>query len=507
MINSWSSESGNHMQKGSGPSGTDERRLVQNRLAQRAYRERKDKRIKELEEQVISLEAELVSAQAQADNHPETPPLISNGMSSTHLQRVPSPLMHFGNFQLQPDYQLIQTKQCNSCEQEKFNAARMVAQVTFLQSKLAALMAENDSLKSVVSTQQEQLNSLTQFTDPLLFQDAMMMMPFDLNPGPSNASSPWDGIQSQMLPTGRAISLDTQFKHQHHHTSNLDDMMFKSSFNFGSAQWNQVIASATTQRIPQPLNPPGGSLESQCGKLNVEWARHALKELSSLKNSPDVDTMIDTFTMGARSSNPVAIQWCLFQCSRLRLKILDMCEEFDRMKAMEIMSITQMRNQNYVDRMFSLSIEAAASQSQRESSSGSPGYDYSSEQTPSSQATPPANQSAAEMKRNPPQYSIFRQAIQHVPSLKDHQHLVDEMLELFTLQAQTSNVNERKIFFFRMVRARSKMESLCQNSDDRTKVTEDQRQKLMLALEYARSTYKGLVEELHTTVEQALSSQ
>ncbi|KAJ3258343.1 hypothetical protein HDU77_002356 [Chytriomyces hyalinus] len=432
MINSWSSDNG-QMQKGSGPSSTDERRLVQNRLAQRAYRERKDKRIKELEEQVISLEAELVSAQAQAENHPETPPLMSNGMSSTHLQRVPSPLMHFGNFHPQPDYQLIQNKHCDSCEQEKFNAARTVAQVTFLQSKLATLMAENDSLKSVVSTQQEQLNSLTQFTDPLLFQDAMMMMPFDLNPGPSNASSPWDGIQSQLLPTGRASSLDTQFKPQHHHSSDLDDMMFKSCFNFGSAPWNQVIASATTQLIPQPMKPPGGSIESLYGKLDVESARHALKGLSSLKNNPDVDTMLDTFVMGARSSDTAVIQFCLFRCSRLRVKILDVCDESDRIKAMEIITSSQMRNQNYVDRMFSISIESSASQSQRKSSSGSPGYDYSSEQTLSSQATPAANQSAAKMKRNPPQYSIFRQTILCIPSLKDHIHLVDEMLELFTV--------------------------------------------------------------------------
>ncbi|KAJ3404846.1 hypothetical protein HDU80_002255 [Chytriomyces hyalinus] len=181
------------------------------------------------------------------------------------------------------------------------------------------------------------------------------------------------------------------------------------------------------------MKPPGGSIESQCGMLDVDSARHALKGLSSLKNNPDVDTMLDTFVMGARSSDAAFIQSCLFRCSRLRVKILDECEESDRIKAMEIISNSQKRNQNYVDRMFSISIELAASQSQRKSSSGSPEYDNSSEQTLSSQATPAANQSAAEMKRNPPQYSIFRQAIQYVPSLKDHLHLVDEMLELFTV--------------------------------------------------------------------------
>ncbi|KAJ3234994.1 hypothetical protein HDU78_005544 [Chytriomyces hyalinus] len=489
----------------------EERRLMQNRLAQRAYRERKDNRIKELEAQIAELEHEIAQARSLAESTGEGSSPCSTGSSQSSSQTMRSPSTQSNTSQPHGaptnhdiHHQQMHNQSCDSCDLEKFNSARMVAQLTEVESKLSLMHSQNQSLKIFISAQEVQMKSLLGYSDPLMLQDTSSLMTMTM---------PFENHQihsSQLASPTNQMPMHMPAMDNRHHQSNILTQ-YQSPFETSNSVLNHYLTSGPSLNsmtsyadvdwnslFGQTPQPPieverdvREDLVSKFGVVDVEWSRQALKGLKSLVNSSDVDELVDAFIMQTETTDPTVLQLCLIRLSKMKGRILDACTQNDKMRAIEIMGKMRSKNQNYVDRLFAEVIETAASQKKANSSSSSNSSsskerpDASSSSTMSQSHTRPRsanpviiptsqNTSAESIPDRAPEYTIFRQACLFVPALNGHGHLIDELIELFMvrfilMQLKLQDPIEKKEAFFRMVKVRSKMESLCQTDEDRNK--------------------------------------
>ncbi|KAI8839707.1 hypothetical protein BJ741DRAFT_598458, partial [Chytriomyces cf. hyalinus JEL632] len=511
----------------------EDRRLMQNRLAQRAYRERKDNRIKELEAQIAELEREITQARSLAESSGEGSSPASSGSSQSSGQTVRSPSTQSNTFQPHApiNHDKHHHQSCDSCDMEKFNSALMVAQLADLESKLSLMHTQNQSLKTFISTQEEQMKTLLGYSDPLMLQDSssilhntsstlhdssslltMTMPSFDNHQmhssqlaGPTNRMP----IHMSAIDTTQQSNILTQYysPFQISNSGFNHYMTSGPSLNlltlYENADWNSVIEQ-TAQPPIEVERDVTEELVSKFGVLDVEWGRQALKGLDSLVNNSDVDEMIDAFAMQTETKDPTVLQLCLIRCSKMKGRMLDACTQNDKLRAIEIMGRMRSKNQNYVDRLFAEVIETAASQkkassSERSHASSSSTSSHVPRRSSKPETTPaPQNTSGQSIPDRAPEYTIFRQACLFVPALTGHGHLVDELIELFTMQLKLQDPIEKKEAFFRMVKVRTEMESLCQTDEDRNK--------LVLALELGRDRNRPHVEDMLCQVEEATAS-
>ncbi|KAI8839706.1 hypothetical protein BJ741DRAFT_79613 [Chytriomyces cf. hyalinus JEL632] len=341
----------------------EDRRLMQNRLAQRggwrirwpafekhtrgwllrtlrgartsppveAYRERKDNRIKELEAQIAELEREITQARSLAESSGEGSSPASSGSSQSSGQTVRSPSTQSNTFQPHApiNHDKHHHQSCDSCDMEKFNSALMVAQLADLESKLSLMHTQNQSLKTFISTQEEQMKTLLGYSDPLMLQDASSIL-HNTSSTLHDSSSlltmtmpSFDNHQLQLAgPTNRMpkhmSAIDTTQQSniltQYHSPFQISNSGFNHYMTSGpslnlltlyeNADWNSVIEQ-TAQPPIEVERDVTEELVSKFGVLDVEWGRQALKGLDSLVNNSDVDEMID-----ARKRKVEILQFC-----------------------------------------------------------------------------------------------------------------------------------------------------------------------------------------------------
>ncbi|KAJ3377491.1 hypothetical protein HDU80_003251 [Chytriomyces hyalinus] len=195
---------------------------------------------------------------------------------------------------------------------QKFNSARMVAQLTEVESKLSLMHSQNQSLKVFISAQEVQMKSLLGYSDPLMLQDSSslmtMTMPFEnhqihssqlaspTNQMPMHMSAMDNTQQQSNILTQYQLPFETSNSGLNHYMTSAPSL--NSMTLYGDVDWNSLFAQTAQPPIKVDADVRE-DLVSKFGVVDIEWSRQALKGLKSLVNSSDVDELIDGFIVCA----------------------------------------------------------------------------------------------------------------------------------------------------------------------------------------------------------------
>ncbi|KAJ3026369.1 UNVERIFIED_CONTAM: hypothetical protein HDU68_005775 [Siphonaria sp. JEL0065] len=368
----------------------NEKHRIANRLAQRAFRERKDNRIKELELQVEALLAQ----QQQKPEVVTTPPAsVSNE---------------------------IEVWQRKSQEME---------------TVIAQLRSENADLKVKLDAALASANS-AQPSVPL----------FPPYQQPSSSISTAAAAATTVWDNGGQIN----------------------SVYHGLSAVSESEASITTRtayHTPYKL----ASASELYGIPPVESFRNELKALPSLKDCASVDLLMDLFIDQTQYTDAFTIRKRIFAILKHKSKILDACNILDRLKAIEIIERAKKFNQVHVDHMYSHWDDILVN---------------------------PATLLEVDETNSPLQMNTFYQVIDLIPSLEQRKDLIRDMHKLFVAMMTATDCVERVKLFFSLADIKNKVFAACNTDEDRNR--------LALALELGRQGNRSYVDDMFEQVEAVL---
>ncbi|KAJ3113882.1 hypothetical protein HK100_001864, partial [Physocladia obscura] len=334
-------------------------RDLKNLQAQRAFRERKQAYIKSLEDEVSDLRARLNLPQSDVkqplrDTHspePSSTPVTIESATSQQIQKHSERSMFMDQsmlieslnsriLALEAENSMMRqssvavdfkssfpgngvgfatSSECVSCSVEKMKSLLCMGQIKTLEGKVAELQVECQSLQLIVGSANVWNNTL--INDIVMLDSAVQNSSANLlniasdqnrarassSESPSDISSPWLGFGN-----GNASTVaGTGAKGVESHAIG--------------------VLSAT-----QLYGPP-----------EIDFAKIALHNLPSLKNSKYVDQFFDTFAAQSNASDQTTIRKLLLKAISIRSKMLNKCNVMDRQKVLEIIGIFYERNKQH----------------------------------------------------------------------------------------------------------------------------------------------------------------
>ncbi|KAJ3031635.1 UNVERIFIED_CONTAM: hypothetical protein HDU68_001715 [Siphonaria sp. JEL0065] len=374
--------------------GHVDKRRVQIRLAQRAFRERKEIRIRELEQQVKELETQ--AKQSSASN-------------------------------VTPD--------CQSCH-------AMTLRIAELEVKL-----EGPSASSHIHTHQQQQQQW-QWQPPRFDPMQSPQPPFHVTNSQQNQQFQQQRIGSSLSSPIRMnqYSYELQLPHQ-------------------GGSWFAKPADQLYEK-----NRTETTAASQFGMPSLESGRLALKQIVSLRDSPYVDELFDTFLVSCSTSDKKEIRRYMIKYIWAKYKVFDQCvgNEQELKRVIELTEATRTLNSQHVAFVH----EAASGKSPTEVML----------QFARLGSLPNGSSSIGGLSRNEilRESNDFLQSVRQIPSLSKHIGLAEELCILFWTQAQSTQKEERENLFFQMLQVSNSLLDLCGKPEDRVQ--------FLMATEVARQT-------------------
>ncbi|KAJ3026368.1 UNVERIFIED_CONTAM: hypothetical protein HDU68_005774 [Siphonaria sp. JEL0065] len=281
---------GPNSKKSNRPLLSDNKRTVQIRLAQRAYRERKENRIKELEDRLNFL----LQQQQQLQEQPQIPTQLS----------------------------------CPNCQQLKIKQSQCEIKIRILEQQVIDLQSSsrlNPQIKRESTIELHQYN------------------------GPNDASSAELNGRVYPRPSPDLDSdLDSMLESMSHAHPNPSQSSYpmlscESMGNVGERDVN--MADVSGGFIVEPAT-------SKFGKPNIEPWRTKLKQLPSLKDCKWLDVYLDSFLLQAEYTDTRMIRHLVMKILNAKYKMLDCCSIMDRFTALEVIEAGKAANRVYLDYMF-----------------------------------------------------------------------------------------------------------------------------------------------------------
>ncbi|KAI8837175.1 hypothetical protein BJ741DRAFT_166915 [Chytriomyces cf. hyalinus JEL632] len=383
---------------------TSDRRAAQNRQAQKNWREKKDKRIAELE----------VEVQHLVDENR----MLRGLLTSVGIQPPPSAR----------DIPRIHTNQSHLSSTNAPTHSHPLPQINYSTATTSIPNTANNP-NSILDELLLQFQDPCDFEQLLNFNGARGATPADLsetlfnNPSPSNSAS--NELWLDIPPDTGASNAATM-----------------SAFHL-------------------------------LGQPQLLQTRFALKTLDSLKESPQVDEMLDAFVTQSKETDPKRIKKHLIQILKLRHKLLDTCTSQDRIRAVEILEQCKVANLPHVMHLYQSGVFPGMPSVPQGGDSGAGGDSVTDVFSvdnllggASAASSVGLHGAALASSRLDEDIMAFRKAVKaNVPSLMHSDAVVDELCDLFKAQAACTEKKERENAFFKSQELGQRLLNLCPITD------------------------------------------
>ncbi|KAJ3229520.1 hypothetical protein HDU81_005338, partial [Chytriomyces hyalinus] len=405
----------------SAPSGahssrkTSDRRAAQNRQAQKNWREKKDKRISELE----------VEVQHLVDENR----MLRGLLTSVGIQPPPSARDATGSMRIHTNQSHLPSTSGPTLSHPQVPQINQPIAITPIPN------AANSSPNAILD------ELLLQFQDPCDFEQILN----------------FNGTRG-------TTGTDT--------TADLSESLFSNNNPSPSNSANNEL----WLDIPPDngaSNVASMSAFNLLGQPQLLQTRFALKTLDSLKDSPLVDGMLDAFVAQSKETDPKRIKKHLIQILKLRHKLLDTCSSQDRIRAVEILEHCKVVNLPHVMHLYQSGVFPGMPSTSQDGDSGTGGDSVTDVFSidnllggASNAASVGLNGAALASSRLDEDISAFRKAVMaNVPSLVHSNAVVDELCDLFKAQASCAEKKEREDAFFKSQELGQRLLNLCPISD------------------------------------------
>ncbi|KAI9349658.1 hypothetical protein BDR26DRAFT_633934 [Obelidium mucronatum] len=212
----------------------------------------------------------------------------------------------------------------------------------------------------------------------------------------------------------------------------------------------------------------------------VEKARAELKQLVSLRDCKWVDIYLNSFLKQADCTDNQEIKRHVMKILYARYKILDSCTVIDRFKALEIIETEKKGNRRHLDFMFARAREASEAKRKEKSSSPSLFSPLPLSSHEKLEAQGPLLSSSSSYVDDVFSHRGFKEATRQIPSLQTEQaqNLVNCLCSVYSAQAACTDLMKRESMLFDMIELKTKLHDMCRNERDK--------HSLVLAIEVSR---------------------
>ncbi|KAJ3206581.1 hypothetical protein HDU82_004425 [Entophlyctis luteolus] len=391
----------------------DDRRTAQNRLAQRAFRDRKLQYVKDLETKVEQLTA-IVEGNSE----------FSEAYDCFNLRNqvaeLESKLLAFQN-SAPDDYRSKASAdaECLNCASERLKLEQLTEANNQLQASCIQLQDENNVYKQLMST--SSLFASTSSANPAL-QDGAPLLPSTYSATPLSSSlSPvptTNNLSNHLLLFNNGI---------------LQEMSYSPS---SSISLTDDIFDLNKEREFTP------SFE-QFGPITVDLFREKLKSLSSLENSSVVDDFMELIMILSKCSTKRSLKRLIIRFAALKHKLLDTCSLIEKQAFLELTENFKTEIKKHMDFFYSQLRTTSVAQNRK-----------------------PLSELQAKVLE---QLQQFKDMAKAIPSFKDAESLVDDLCFEFSSQALCKDETEREEKYVQVMAIQGQLQMLCETEDDRTK--------------------------------------
>ncbi|KAJ3293148.1 hypothetical protein HDU79_000665 [Rhizoclosmatium sp. JEL0117] len=449
------------------------KRIAQNRVAQRNYRERQIQHFKDLEAKVAEL-TELLNMKSDGGGGISVAGTSSSGNNTVRAFDESALLAELSRLQQQVSFLRIENTnlksggiECQTCTSLKNDMVRLnqrnqllESRLSFLESELQQQQLRPSSSASTVSYRPSPLmsSSMTsssmappslsqQFLPPPTSTLLPLLPPIQSPYPPVNPNSP------SYLPPLRSTPMSASPRYP--------------SSDIGSA----VNSHSETTRIP--------SSEELYGPIEIEQVTRDLKSLVSLANSPLVDIHLRVFQDQTRHTDVKSIKHGLVQLIASRRRLLDACNVLDRKMCIEYLEATKQVNKKHMDYMyqyFHIGLDSGKSPLGSSPTSNLDGGLFGS----ASSGGGGVGGHGDGTQRIERIAKTVTDMLAHIPALNGAKDLIDELADILASSNLGQESSDGAEKFFRFVEVQSKLQALCHSETDRTN--------LMLAIEIGRES-------------------
>ncbi|KAJ3346777.1 hypothetical protein HDU83_002675 [Entophlyctis luteolus] len=390
----------------------DDRRTAQNRLAQRAFRDRKLQYVKDLETKVEQLTA-IVEGSSE----------FSKAYDCVNLRNqvaeLESKLLILGNSAAPDDRPFKDSAdiECLNCASERLKVEQLTEVNNQLQANLILLQDENSVYKQFISA----YSFFASSANPAL-QDSGVLLPSTYSATP---------LSSSLSPVAAANNL-------------ADHLLF---FNNGILQEMNYSPSSSISLTDDvlDLNKEREFTPSceQFGQINVDPFREKLRSLSSLKTSSTVDDFMELIVTLSKCCAKRVLKRLIIRFAALKHKLLDTCSLIEKQRFLELTENFKTEIKKHMDFFYAELRTSSVTQNRK-----------------------PLSELQAQVLE---QLQQFKDMTKAIPSFKDAGSLVDDLCFEFSSQALCKDETEREEKYVQVLAIQGQLQMLCKSEEDRTK--------------------------------------
>ncbi|KAJ3351354.1 hypothetical protein HDU83_008977 [Entophlyctis luteolus] len=470
-----------------------DKRVAQNRNAQRAFRERKQRQITELDDRVRELQDLLDMCVAP------TPPALVRVVFPLLDQLLTIRTISIQARLEQPLEDSAPPTKCASCHRSNpANVTLITTQADILRQRLANLTAESDQLKKLVARVKEKLEAIEEAEANAVVATRRGRPKGSTNDTPASMAEVDTSSKTGQTLAADRFALDRVFSESNAVGALQQLQRQPQQQSLEQIPMRQTVPNATAS-VPAGIHPSppllqplfasdssGPSSISSAspiqsnraisssnelfGTLLADSFRFALKQLPSLWNNYAVDGMIDAYLDASRSTDVNSLKRSMIRAIRFKHAVLDSCQLHERPRVIEITEEYKGKNNNILH--FNYFYQNIS--------------DHEGLAALKLQPLTPQQSQVLEHLRP------FEFTLKSIPSLRGNDTLIEELCLEFSAQGLFGNVRERQKRYLSFVGLTGEAQALCTTQEDRTR--------FFLALEVMRETNRAYSDQYVTWV-------
>ncbi|KAJ3069472.1 hypothetical protein HDU98_007464 [Podochytrium sp. JEL0797] len=447
-----------------------DKRTAQNRIAQRAFRDRKLNYVKDLEQKLEELTA-IVAGNPVLTSSAELKAL------TVRVAQLESENEMLKQTHLDPSFGFDSNSNpspCASCALERTKAAdaasrnaAVTSECNSLKSQLAQLQFESNNTRLWMSMQQQMNSDNLSMSFPTSLGQCPMpsLTPFATVLSPTSVSAPFQSLSIPSAPPKRewgSVDVPNSF------SSQLQSAVPSSSYDpmdFNFAFQKQAADSASPRSedwYDVQRNEKLVPAVELFGPLHVESHRFQLKRIQSLMNSKYVDEAMDILVALSKCSSRKANKKLMVRFAAVKNKLLDSSLILERQQVIEAFEEFKTKHKQHMNHFYqNLLIDR-----------------------PESHHNKPISDAQAKILDT---LKPFKDAVKTIPSLKESGDVIDEMCWQFSIQSLDKDTEEREDRYIYLLGMMGQVQALCRTDEDRTK--------FMLAMEIARERTRKFADD------------
>ncbi|KAJ3375589.1 hypothetical protein HDU84_000550, partial [Entophlyctis sp. JEL0112] len=346
-----------------------DKRVAQNRNAQRAFRERKQRQITELDDRVRELQDLLDMCVAP------TPPALVRVMFPPLDQLLTIHTISIQARLEQPLEDSAPPTKCASCHRSNpANVTLITTQADILRQRLANLTAESDQLKKLVARVKEKREAIEEAEANAVVATRRGRPKGSTNDTPASMAEVDTSSKTGQTLAADRFALDRVFSESNAVGALQQLQRQPQQQSLEQIPMRQTVPNATAS-VPAGIHPSppllqplfasdssGPSSISSAspiqsnraisssnelfGTLLADSFRFALKQLPSLWNNYAVDGMIDAYLDASRSTDVNSLKRSMIRAIRFKHAVLDSCQLHERPRVIEITEEYKGKNNN-----------------------------------------------------------------------------------------------------------------------------------------------------------------